>query len=532
MFSWRGLLSNTSPLAAHGSQQMTNGMEIPASDRLRKRRWRIRPLAFGVAGLCLLIVTLAGLYAVGRGERQIMLGSTTIEFKFEADAELKGFFQRDTWDGPTGSFQKGEDIQLKVPRGVFHIEVTRDPLGAVLKRLPEDVFELTKALKSKDPVVVQAAAEKLGDMGGEALPALPRLVQLIEQRQLTAWNPIELIALSSPKAAVPHLLKGVQASDTNAAVRFAQIIGNLGSNAVPAASGLMKLFASTPPPQSIEVAAAIWNITAECAELLPPLVRILEGPPDPHTQGFCLHVLGSFGKCAEPAVPQILSVLQTNAPGAIAARACGALGRIGARPDLCIPALKKVLASRQDQQLDGMARGAAINALAGFGTNGIPHLVALARGTNRLEREGAIRALIKSGPDSTEACEFFFDELSSNHLRHRALACEFFAVVGLEGRLALPKLRELLGHKAGTVRGSAAFALISQGEVTEDAVKELAANFNHIQTGIGGRSLLNQTAEEHPEFVPLIEATLRQSGYGPMIRRYGMFPALNKTKSE
>lgn len=517
-----GTWSRENPDLALSCKRVMRG--LPASDWVpQKPPKRTRPwLVAAGFGMGIMFVALAAVLKTGFEADGLTIGSTSISLRIDQTGAREKIFEHTSWDGPTGEFSTGHEFALKLPSGVLELNIRREPLEAACRRLPKDVRGLIRALNSKDRIFVYCAAERLGELGAEAVSALPRLIALAEQNHLGAYESIPAIAGAAPTLAVPHLVQGLESTNAAVVLQMANVLGHLKTNATPAIPALKRLFRQSDAAQQCEVASALWSIAGQCEEMLHALMRRLEDGGDCETANRAVFALGQFGACAEPAVPLLVRRLE-NGKDSMTLRFCAeALRQIGKRPDLCVPALLARIQSPPSEDHLRLQRGGFILALGGFGTNGVPHLLELCRGTNVQDKITASRALIAAGPNAAEACGYFFEELSSNRPHSIVLACEFFGAVGEPGRLAISKLRELLASTKSQVKAAASYALIKQGEIDERTAGILAENFTSIHQPSSVIGLFSQLAKDHPELDPIIESGMQKVMPSAMLRRYGL----------
>ena len=108
-----------------------------------------------------------------------------------------GTFIRTGWDGPTGEFSRGEILGVKLGRHLLRLDIVEDPIAAARRRLPETLEGLVASLNSKDDWLRLVALQRLGEMGGAALVAVPALVNRVEQGDQQAAGTLAAVCKGS-----------------------------------------------------------------------------------------------------------------------------------------------------------------------------------------------------------------------------------------------------------------------------------------------------------------------------------------------
>jgi HEAT repeat protein len=220
----------------------------------------------------------------------------------------------------------------------------------------------------------EAAVWAFKILGEQAKPAVPALIKLLaDQDAMVQFNAARSLAGLGPAAgeALPALIAALQRRTGPAwqatAVREAAALalGEIGAVAAPAIPQL----------------AALSNIVS--AELA--IIKIQGGPFQPFIERLrntsdegkwirTARLVADLGTNAEPAIPLLLSVLNsTNRIGA-KEQALYALGRIHRRPDLCIPVMMTLLESPEPN-----IRYRTLMVLTSFGAAAKPAFPAILR---------------------------------------------------------------------------------------------------------------------------------------------------------
>ncbi len=169
---------------------------------------------------------------------------------------------------------------------------------------------LARLLNDADPLVQLNAARALGGIGRGASEAVPALVMALQKPVAAQWQSIPF------REAV------------------AAALGEIGPAALPA---LPQLAALT------NVLSAELAMAKLKGESLVPFIDRLKNTSDQRQWGRTARMVAELGTNAEPAVPLLLSAL--NSTNSLQEQALYALARIQRRPDLCVPKMLPLLSS-------------------------------------------------------------------------------------------------------------------------------------------------------------------------------------------
>jgi HEAT repeat protein len=474
----------------------------------KKRGCRFR-LRWMLAGLLLGIVVGLTILALRGGG--MTFGPTAVSFSFERDGEQEEWFAHHVWDGPTGEFTSGRVLGMRVPFGLLRLGVRHDPKAAMRRRLPSSIPGLMKCLQSNDRFEVDCAVEVLGERQGAAVSALPGLIAAAE-RGLSTFSAVDSIAKAAPTQSVALLSSALSTTNLHLRTRLAGVLGELGTNATSAVPDLYRAFKNALPGHQPAMAFAIWQITGDCGATLPILRHNLANLAMSEVRVFTFHIIGQFGGQAASAIPEIIHALQATPEPREMSGAVAALGKIGERPDLAVPAILSVLAKTNSDSADGrLVRAYAVGALGGFGSAGAPSLIAIYKGTNARETVTAAKALASIGPPAAAALDVFLEELNSPKSRRVALACEIIGKLGDKGKPAVPRLHPLLLHPDNRVKVHAASALAQLGDHSEPVLFALLDSLDSKER-VGDElafTTLGHILQTNPEMGAVLEGALR-----------------------
>lgn len=459
------------------------------------------------AGLFLLFFAAAGIL-FGSPGAGMSLGANSISLSFESVWDSSSTFRHEK-SHPFGPGSVEHAFAVQFPRGSLILEISRDPGRVLRRKMAKTLPDLVAALESEDALLRYCAVQELEALRAEAVPALPQLIAMAERvAEFSHFGLVQTIASWDPPRSKPHLIRALESPKPEVAASAASILAAFGPSAEDAAPALLLRFRKSSAATQVQLAEVLWSITESCDETLPALMAQLDRNTDPGAIAQIVRVLGQFGKCAEPAVPLIVASLK-NAPNLLEFRAVRSLASIGARPELCIPALLEIIEAKRKGATDKPVE--PILALSGFGTNAVPHLITLFLDAEPEISEAAFRALIRLGPAAAVASESIEPELSTSSEERVALAFEFFASVGKANRSTILKLNELLAHFDRVTRMRAALTLIKVGEITDETVFVLMDASRHTTEQKEFERMLRRIQRERPELAQIIDNAIRRA---------------------
>jgi serine/threonine protein kinase len=182
--------------------------------------------------------------------------------------------------------------------------------------VPSAVLEHMDGLNSADTNARWRAAEALGNMGGEARPAVPAITALLRDRnEVVRW-------------------------------RAAEALGKVGPEAREAVPALVAALSGPPGLLTTEAAKALGRIGPAGAEAVPALARAL-GNTEVFTRREAAKALVRMGAHGEPAVDSLISALKDK-DKVVRAEAARALGRVGPGARRAVPSLTAAAKDKDD----------------------------------------------------------------------------------------------------------------------------------------------------------------------------------------
>jgi HEAT repeat protein len=242
-------------------------------------------------------------------------------------------------------------------------------LGNIRADPGTSVLALMEGLKDKDPSVRKRSAESLGGFGRDAQPAVPALVEALGDQ------------------------------DDDVQRQAAEAIGQIGGNAWTLIPALLNAFKNSNNSQAAdvladiarkaaEVHADIWRDASSAVSTLVEILQERDGERRVVIQSNAIaqysrsakaaEVLGAIGPEAGAAVPALVDALKDRDPY-IAARAAGALGRIGQKQDEAARVAVRIVSDETNEEEHWWDRTAAAEALGQLGPDAEFALPALSK---------------------------------------------------------------------------------------------------------------------------------------------------------
>jgi HEAT repeat protein len=151
------------------------------------------------------------------------------------------------------------------------------------------------------------AANAIAAFGADAEPAVPRLVELLndrsrEYRWLIAGNALGPIAKNA-KSAVPAMIRLLEEKRAYDPILVIEVLGNVGPKAKDAVPCLQKELKSENAEIGLAAARALWSVSKH-PDVVPTLVSLVK---DERLESFyvAVHLLGEIGPEAKSALPAL-----------------------------------------------------------------------------------------------------------------------------------------------------------------------------------------------------------------------------------
>jgi HEAT repeat protein len=219
---------------------------------------------------------------------------------------------------------------LKTEDDVFRRTAATFALTGFSKGCPEAIDDLLRDLDHEDMNVTLFAMRLIIKTGSEARPAIPRLVNLLEngvpsQRGYAIWS---LAAIGPTEefdtvATVGTMLNRFTVSERERALIAAGLLGEAAREHVPKIREMMNATLTNIEGQA---AIALWQITGEAEASIQRLIELSRDSIDYEITG--LKLIAEMGEAAAPAIDLLLKRLDSGDPS-LQVAALDALRAIG-----------------------------------------------------------------------------------------------------------------------------------------------------------------------------------------------------------
>lgn len=351
---------------------------------------------------------------------------------------------------------------------------------------PKAVPALTAALEKENNDVRWWAAQALGEIGPSAAAAIPALIAALHDRSeaVRDTGAPEALGKIGP-AAIPALLVALRDADAFVRAGAVRALGRMGPPAKTAVPRLLELLndrnqpvktanGTTFYPVCFAAATALGQIGAEPQAAVPALVTLL-GDGNAWLRQTAIEALTDFGPAARTAVPALLTALNDKGEE-VAVRAAMALGAIGPAAAPAVPALIEYL-GRLDGDENGARRGRVATALAAIGPEATEPLMTALKGPNQTLRARVAPALAALASRSRTAADqilpAFITALENSDTAARCAVLAALGRLGPRAAPAVPAISHALADPNEAIRLHAAQALFGNVTHTNEAVPAL-----------------------------------------------------------
>ncbi|MDB9514971.1 HEAT repeat domain-containing protein [Kamptonema animale CS-326] len=243
---------------------------------------------------------------------------------------------------------------------------------ALENRKPEvsttEIAPLIAKLKSNDERELNAAIEKLGQIGE---PAIPALIQALGDNNLLVSRSADEVLWNIGTPAIPALVQALKDSDVKIRRRAVDVLARITtpfsylknpSEAKTVVSALITLLKNSNIEVRWSAAFTLGMIDAEAKTVVPVLIPLLKDS-EGKVRWSAASALGNFGTEAKAAVPGLIAILKDSNAN-VRSSAASALANIGAEVKAAVPALIPLL-----KDSDADVRSSATNALKKIAVN-------------------------------------------------------------------------------------------------------------------------------------------------------------------
>lgn len=253
---------------------------------------------------------------------------------------------------------------------------------------------LRAALEDRQASVVVNAATALQTLGVDPKELLPARKRVLADRDLTA----AMIAAEALEGQVPAtellavVLKALESEDIEVKLAAGRVLPRIGEGCRECIPELVQALDRHPA----QIAGVLGRLKPPTPEVAVALTRLLKGR-DAKTRALAATALGSMGKAATAAVPELVSAMLHDAEAEVRAKAALALGDMGTAAEAVIPDLIRAL----QQDKDAGVREAVCEGLGSMrlgAKEAIPALNAALQDPEVGVRNAAKRALFRVDP--------------------------------------------------------------------------------------------------------------------------------------
>ena len=179
------------------------------------------------------------------------------------------------------------------------------------KANPKEIASLIDKLKTNDDRELDAAIEKLGEIGE---PAIPALMKAGQDKNLQVRRSAAQVLIQMGPPAIPALAKALKNSDADVRSNAAEALGRIGAEAKTALPQLVPLLKDSNADVRSSAASALGSLGPEAKTVLPQLVSLLKDST-PGVRSSVAEVFDSLGAEAKTVLPQLVSLLKDSNPG-------------------------------------------------------------------------------------------------------------------------------------------------------------------------------------------------------------------------
>jgi HEAT repeat protein len=375
--------------------------------------------------------------------------------------------------------------------------VTRERAARAIGRIGPGAIDalpaLLEAARAADGA--SAYADALAQIGPKALPALLDILQKSKPEQ-SKWVLRTLHSFGPP--AVPVLGEALKSNNPEVRVAAANAVGEMGRDAVGAATPLFVLTKDSTPAVQAAAFRALVAIHAD-SERLKPLLQEALTSQNTDVRKAAAAGTAALGGAAALGVDGLLDLLaDDNAAGRLAA--VQALGQLG---DKAAPAMNALVTHLDDAAL----QSSIIETLSHIGpaaAPAVPKLLELAKKGD--QRTTILPVLTGIGPGAKEALPMIYAAVRDSLPDVRASAVTALAAVETDDAKAIEVIVPLArSTESGKVRRATAHALAKYGSAASAAVPGLISMLEkETERGEAMRALKAIGVKNVPDLVTML----------------------------
>jgi HEAT repeat protein len=367
------------------------------------------------------------------------------------------------------------------------------------------VSKLIKKLTDKDPETRANAAEGLGDLGSDAVDAVPALIKSLrdDDEKVVINASIALSQIGPP--AVPFLITELGAEDKEIRRRCVWVLERIRPKPTGAVSALIAIMKEDKDAglrvRAMEVLAGIDD-----KDSIGAFIYVITRDPDPSIRGSAIGLVSNFGPKAKAAIPALITVMKTdlnkprlNQP-AFGYEAASTLGFIG--PDAVAPLVDLLEDSANSARLRTGAAWSLERVANYHGGKAIkpavPALIKALKDEDKDLRSDAAAALAKTQKHGKDAVPALQGALQDELPIVRIKAADALCRIDASNAPAIRALIKEIQSNDENARFSASWYLRGLGEIAVPGlIKELrTGNVAGRMGAISGLKILGADAKD------------------------------------
>lgn len=325
---------------------------------------------------------------------------------------------------------------------------------AAQQKLRSVTRPMIEALGHEDPKArLPAAYELLAVWDGAVRWALQRRLRDSNRhrRLMAAWM---LAAQEKEERSLKALIEGLGEAQHPVCRRLAlEGLRALGIKARSGVPAILRLLSDPSAKVRSRAITTLGQISSDAVRCVPALIKAL-GDASRDVRASAVLALGRFRGRAAAAHPTLLRLLHQDPAWQVREVAPGALGAIGVKLELTIPALIQALSDDSSRP-----RSQAAWALARLRAKAVPALIPALQSADPLVRVGAVRALGRMGAHAAPAVPGLVKVAGDGDAKVRQAVVWALGEVGSRAKLAVPALIGRLGDPDPRTRSSAVYSL-------------------------------------------------------------------------
>ena len=363
----------------------------------------------------------------------------------EVDADAEDFTEPD-WYHELRRHQEFVPVEYSPPK------YQSQDVSALIRQLTDQTHGSFLRIKT---------ARALRDLGARAKPAIPALIEALNDREYAVGFFAAKALVKLKQAAVAGLAEALKNQSEKARTEAGRLLGEIGPRAEGAIPILSSALRGEDEGATFEAAQALSRIGSSA---IPVLIEALKD----HHDYVRRNAAGALGKPnATVAIPALVKSLN-DSDASVREAVAQALGNIG-QP--AIPALSDALSDQEKT-----VRGGALSALAmirPLEPAVVPLLIEALKDPDKSVRIGALTLIARLGTEAKSTMDAVVEASRDQNADVRSASARALGAIGPDPIIAVPALIKALNDENEKVRWQASSALRMMGPVAKEAVPAL-----------------------------------------------------------